>query len=807
MDFLLHLPKLRLPVLALAWLLLCSGGGVVAEDESKADRAHRSYLESLRNENRFPTAVSCSQCHPDHFEEWSVSPHAYAMMSPVFNSMQAFVTNRTEGTNGDFCIRCHTAVGMEREESTYGSILLRSPAVREGVTCISCHRVSKDFGTTSGRFSLETGPLTNSVYGPTGNGILADAIESGDYGLVTDPEERGKLVHEEAIKSPVIAKSGQCGSCHDVNSPTGIRFESAFTEYKHSPAAEEGISCQDCHMGVRPGTFVPHEERYAEDGRDLNYAFEPAAKVRNSAKDPGEGKPTEARKRTNHMFIGPDYSIVHPGIFPHSLPAAEFTYSNRFRAVLAEQSKDLVAYLKTLSTTPDDEAIEAAENEGLVVAANAARKHALTDWLGFKWWLGWGSDHFETSLSETEKSRRLKGVGFPWEDPEEPMQAEMRRRSARLILDRQFNLLNRAHVERTRLMRRGIQFGEFRVEKNNNRALAFEIDVHNAHTGHAVPTGFDAERAMFVALTVSDANGHVIFKSGDRDPNGDVRDLHSSYVHAQAPKEGKWLAETDWKDALGLARVKEDLEWRLDPYLFSLQSKFKNRTLAGGEHESVLPVNVSLDPLPFVRPPTRAEIHSGRDGGARKHFQTIPPLSHKTADYRISRDQLTGAFPYTVRVQFQSQMVPVNLVKRISPVGFDMNFSAKEVGARVAFGHEVDARGTRKGGSLKVWEEVISIEPHSMGLLANFRPAEEKIMHVPVSEYPFPHTPEAELKAREKSMSGNGEAKEFIIKHLGPLLPDLWPGGIPDGLSLFPENPVLIDEKAATKPNGARSDS
>lgn len=159
MDFRRNRNKLRLLLLALALLLLSAEASSLAEDESKADKAHRSYLESLKEENRYPTAVSCFQCHTDHFEEWSVSPHAYAMMSPVFNSMQAFVTNQTEGTNGDFCSRCHPPVGMEREESTFGSVLLRSPAVREGVTCISCHRVSKDFGTSSGRLSLESGPL------------------------------------------------------------------------------------------------------------------------------------------------------------------------------------------------------------------------------------------------------------------------------------------------------------------------------------------------------------------------------------------------------------------------------------------------------------------------------------------------------------------------------------------------------------------------------------------------------------------------------------------------------------------------
>lgn len=237
--------------------LVCTAQDSGSSASSLADEVHRTYLESLREENRYPTAVSCAQCHPDHFEEWSVSPHAYAMMSPVFNSMHTFITRRTEGTNGDFCIRCHTPVGMEREEDLYGSVLLRSPAVREGVTCITCHRVSKDFGTTSGRISLEPGPLTNSIYGPSGNANLRKALGDPDFGLVTNENERGKLAHADAIHSPVISRSGQCNMCHDVNSPTGIRLESAATEFKHSPAAKEGTSCQDCHMGVKPARSSP----------------------------------------------------------------------------------------------------------------------------------------------------------------------------------------------------------------------------------------------------------------------------------------------------------------------------------------------------------------------------------------------------------------------------------------------------------------------------------------------------------------------------------------------------------------------
>ena len=38
-------------------------------------------------------------------------------MSPVFNSMHATLLKATSGTNGDFCIRCHTQIGMQRDET------------------------------------------------------------------------------------------------------------------------------------------------------------------------------------------------------------------------------------------------------------------------------------------------------------------------------------------------------------------------------------------------------------------------------------------------------------------------------------------------------------------------------------------------------------------------------------------------------------------------------------------------------------------------------------------------------------------
>ncbi len=143
---------------------------------------------------------------------------------------------------------------------------------------------------------------------------------------------------------------------------------------------------------------------------------------------------------------------------------------------------------------------------------------------------------------------------------------------------------------RLAILRVGYQLGELVVEKNTNNDLKFKIEVKNGTPGHNVPTGFDAERISYMQVFVTDPNGKLVFKSGDLDPNGDVRDLHSTYVHnGQLP---------------------------LDEDLFTLQSRFITRNVRGGDQEQVLAINYSADPLPFIRPTTFAVNFTGRPDGA-----------------------------------------------------------------------------------------------------------------------------------------------------------------------------------------------
>ncbi len=528
-------------------------------------------------ESKYPSANTCSGCHPKHYEEWAISSHSYAQLSPVYMAMQITINMKTSSTTGDFCIRCHNQVGMNLNESIYMSNLDRSPTSREGITCVVCHRVNQDYGKVSGRIALEQGDLFSTVYGPTGNAELNRVINTpADYQVSTAPGKRGISIHAKAKKFFALTKPNFCGTCHDVTLPNGFRLEEAFAEWQRSPAAKRGVTCQDCHMGL-------------VQGKKSGYQWGPAAMVDDVA--------TRNRKLTNHVFSGPDYSIIHPGIFPHSVKAADLA-------------------------TP-------------------------RQWLQFNYRAGWGTNAFEDAISENHR--------FP-----KHWQVADRRYDARKIIEKQFKRLAEARRLRLQVLRNGFKLGEINVTGADRRGLSFDIDVSNGTDGHGVPTGFDAERLIFLQVTVTDPNGKVVYKSGDRDPNGDVRDTHSRYVH--------------------------NGELDLDDDLFNLQSKFIVRQVRGGEREQILAVNTSAAALPFVRPDRRAAIIYGRPRGARKHKQTIGPLASRTASYDVDADELTVNGTYKVKVKLIAQMVPVNLIGAIMMAGFDYGMSPKGIADRVVAG-------------------------------------------------------------------------------------------------------------------------
>lgn len=695
----------------------------VTQDEPKkyasATQAHLTFLKALETEDRFPSAATCAECHPDHYREWSVSAHAYAQLSPVFNSMHAAIVDRTAGTNGDFCIRCHTQIGMQRDEPLFTSNLKRHPASIEGITCVVCHRVNKNYGKVSGRTHIQAGDIFTTMYGPAGSDILNETLQVEELKNKLNTEridpETGEIpagkkdLHADIEKFDPITTSAFCGSCHDVNLLNGFRLEEAFSQFKNSPAAAKEQNCQDCHMGKIPGAVATAiDKRTDPEGfARENYAFGPGARiggdiwaVEGDDATGNYGFATRSRKRTNHMFVGPDYSIIHPGIFPHSRELREAMWP--YEREIGDSGKF--------------------ERVGL--------KHLIE----FQYELGWGDPKSAFEKAMAKDPDKEKNLPWPWDDP-------IARQTMAEKLNTNFRLLNEIHVQRTQILRRGVQLHGFEVTQNDEKGLEFRIEAVNGTDGHGVPTGFDAERLAFLQVTVTDASGRVVFKSGDRDPNGDVRDLHSSYVHANAAKSGQWLAESEWKAAAGLKPMKDDQRWIEDRFLFNLQSKFLTLNHRGGEREQILAVNYSLDPLPYIRPDTRPGILVARPAAARKQARILGPNARRWAEYEVKSGQLTGAAPYTIDAKFIWQMVPVNLIKEISDQGFDYNLSPAEVARRVAFGHKMPD-GARRGGAITTWERSIKLGAGERPTVS-WAPTEEEILARP--SLPFPYRDPAEF--------------------------------------------------------------
>jgi hypothetical protein len=549
-----------------------------AADAEARRKAADAEHEKLFLETKYPSATTCAVCHVKQFEEWSVSQHAYAQLSVVFNAMQTKININSGGTNGDFCIRCHTPLGMNLNESVYGSNLDRSPASREGITCVACHRVNQAYGKISARMATVEGDIFSPVYGPKGGAELKRVLSLPEqYRVTTSKDQPGRQIHTTVKQAFFLTKPMFCGSCHDVTLLNGFRLEEAFTEFKASPAIkEDGQKCQDCHMGRVQGVAS-------------GYDYGPAAIV--------GGVPTRDRKITNHTFAGPDYSVIHPGLYPLSVEAQKFKN--------------------------------------------------LAEWLQFNYKAGWGTDAFEKSVSKDYK--------FPpaWESRDD-------RYDGRAIIKTQFERLAKVRQLRLQVLRNGIALSDINVLKSDPSGLQFAIDVINVTRGHAVPTGFDAERLFFLQVTVRDSHGNKVYVSGDRDPNGDVRDYHSIYVH-----NGELPPDDD---------------------LFNLQSIFLVRTLRGGEREQILPTNLSVDVLPFVRPETRATTLVGHPLGARKHKQTIEPLGRRTATYTVPADKLRSGERYTISIAFIAQMIPSNLIDTIKDGGFDYGMSPAEIARAVVDG-------------------------------------------------------------------------------------------------------------------------
>ena len=187
----------------------------------------------------------CAECHPDHYDEWSGSMHAYAAEDPVFLAMNERGQRETGGELGDFCINCHAPMAVREGFTTDGLNIAEAPSHLRGITCYFCHNTVD-----------VTGDHNNPL-------VLADdrSMRGGIDGALANTGHKSK--YSELHDRDRIESSELCGACHDIVTPVGLHLERSFKEWRESIYAHDkpGLrqTCNSCHMQGRDAPAADYE--------------------------------------------------------------------------------------------------------------------------------------------------------------------------------------------------------------------------------------------------------------------------------------------------------------------------------------------------------------------------------------------------------------------------------------------------------------------------------------------------------------------------------------------------------------------
>ena len=181
---------------------------------------------------QFEPASACG-CHATLVEQWQRSLHAQALSDPIYLAKLDEANKATDGAIGDFCNKCHGPAAMMSGQ--FGAAQM-TPGVSEGISCSFCHQVT----------GILPGDPANTSHLVEANGVRRAQLK--------DPQ-----APHAAEYSAFHETSEFCGGCHNVNHPVnGLELEATYTEWAQSPWADEGVTCQDCHMSREPGVIGPY---------------------------------------------------------------------------------------------------------------------------------------------------------------------------------------------------------------------------------------------------------------------------------------------------------------------------------------------------------------------------------------------------------------------------------------------------------------------------------------------------------------------------------------------------------------------
>jgi len=174
----------------------------------------------------------------------------------------------------------------------------------------------------------------------------------------------------------------------------------------------------------------------------------------------------------------------------------------------------------------------------------------------------------------------------------------------------------------------------FETQPRVGQELKLSYVVANTNEGHNLPTAsLGAQPQLWANVVLIGPDGRRLWETGYTDQYGDVADIHSRDVRA--------------------GRVP------FDSQLFNLQTMFLITGATGTDREFFLPVNVSFDQLPFLRPGAIPVSVTNHPPFIRMEQRSIAPLGKKNVKYRIPGHLLQQPGRYRLSFRMRSRAEPI----------------------------------------------------------------------------------------------------------------------------------------------------
>ncbi|HXG02707.1 MAG TPA: multiheme c-type cytochrome [Candidatus Binatia bacterium] len=212
---------------------------------------------------------SCGVCHPAQWSDWKSSLHAKAMGPGVTGQLVEMRTSAP--STAALCLTCHAPLAEQQPDGAAFDPALH----REGLVCAACH------------------VRNHQRFGPPRRD-----------GSVDERADRTTLPHQGATRVRAFLRSEFCSPCHQF-APDGLALngkllENTYEEWKTSPAAGQGLQCQDCHMPDRRHLWRGiHDPDTVHAGLDIALA---ADRSRYAVGDEVRAVLTITASRVGHYF-------------------------------------------------------------------------------------------------------------------------------------------------------------------------------------------------------------------------------------------------------------------------------------------------------------------------------------------------------------------------------------------------------------------------------------------------------------------------------------------------------------------------